>query len=552
MIRPTWTWILLISLGFLSSGATQAEAEIRIESRPNPRRIHAANYEAQVDWDGCLTSLRIHNQEFLAANVSISRGSYFFYLGPLRLNEIQQLSSDKITASGDLTAIEYSFADDGMVWQISNHSNVEVVFFMVFAGQMDGLRSGQDEMERSPITADVSSLSCYRGDVRLDVDGFTKIWGPWQGPHQVGQVDLQPGDTKEIHIRFGKATSEEHQELIKLNSLPPDSAITVLSPRSYQVFQRQTEDRGEILVSGRCRTDAEELEIRVMGESNKAPLPDQWVAVPIVSSIREFNTRLQIPAGGWYSLDVRAKNDGKVVAEQRIDRFGVGEVFVGAGQSNSTNSGEFKTKQASGMVSSFGGEHWQIADDPQPGVADSSQGGSFWPAFGDAMYEQYRVPIGVATTGFGGTSVNQWQPDGDLFRWMMTRVHQLGPGGFRAVLWHQGESDVEMASDEYYTKLRNVIVASRAKAGWEFPWFVAQASYHNPDKLRFDNVRDAQEKLWKNAIALVGPDTDNLTGDHRDLDGKGIHFSPKGLKAHGEMWAEHVGAHLDEVLSTGR
>jgi len=546
------TWFFLLVLILRGDSASQLRAEVRIEAMPQPLTVVAEGYRVRVDGDGCLSSLQVRDQEFLAANVSVSRGTYFFYLGPLRLNKVEQPSADSITASGDLTKIQYSFADDGMMWKVSNHSNVDVIFFTVFAGNMDGLRGGQGEIVSSPITADVSSLTCYWGDVRLQVDGFTKIWGPWQGPHQVGQVDLKPGESKEIKIRFGKATSEEHRELVKLITLPPDSPLTILSPRSYQVFQRRTIDEGEVLVSGRCGVNVDEFEIRVTGDSKHGPLPDQWISVPTVSAIREFNVRLPIPAGGWYSLDVRAKNDGKVVAEQRVDRFGVGEVFVGAGQSNSTNCGEFKTRQKTGMVSSFGGQHWQIADDPQPGVADSSQGGSFWPAFGDAMYQIYKVPIGVATTGYGGTSVNQWQSDGDLFKWLMTRVHQLGPEGFRALLWHQGESDVQMASDEYYGKLRNVIVASRAKAGWEFPWFVAKASYHNPDKLRFDSVRDAQQRLWNDAVALAGPDTDTLTGDHRDLDGKGIHFSPKGLKAHGEMWAERVGAYLDEVLSKGQ
>ena len=542
----------LLALILCSSSAIQLQADVKIEAMPQPLTVAAQAYGARVDSDGCLSSLKIHNREFLAANVSISRGTYFFYLGPLQLKEVRQPSDDTITASGDLTKIQYSFADDGMVWEISNHSNVDVVFFTVFAGNMDGLRGGQGELAGSPITADVSSLTCFRGGVRLQVDGFTKVWGPWQGPHQVGQVDLKPGESKQLKVRFGKATTQEHQELVKLNVLPPDPELTILSPRSYQVFQRCTIYEGEVLVSGRSGVDVDEVEVRVTGESKDGPLPDQWISVPSVSAIREFNVRLPIPAGGWYSLDVRAKNDGEVVAEQRVDQFGVGEVFVGAGQSNSTNCGEFKTQQKTGMVSSFGGEHWQIADDPQPGVADSSQGGSFWPAFGDAMYEKYKVPIGVATTGYGGTSVNQWKPDGDLFKWMMTRVHQLGQNGFRALLWHQGESDVQMTSDEYYAKLRNVIVASRAKAGWEFPWFVAQVSYHNPEKLRFDGVRDAQRRLWSDAVALAGPDTDTLTGNHRDLEGLGIHFSPKGLKAHGEMWAELAGAHLDEVLSQGQ
>ena len=41
-------------------------------------------------------------------------------------------------------------------------------------------------------------------------------------------------------------------------------------------------------------------------------------------------------------------------------------------------------------------------------------------------------------------------------------------------------------------------------------------------------------------MAFEGPDTDTLTGDYRDYNGTGIHFSPKGLKKHGEMWAEFL------------
>ncbi|HOS95319.1 MAG TPA: hypothetical protein PLQ54_18555, partial [Armatimonadota bacterium] len=83
---------------------------------------------------------------------------------------------------------------------------------------------------------------------------------------------------------------------------------------------------------------------------------------------------------------------------------------------------------------------------------------------------------------------------------------------------------------------------------WEFPWFVAQVSYHSPQQPRFSNPREGQRLVLERRIALPGPDTDTLTGDHRDMDGEGIHFSPKGLKAHGEMWAKDVGDYLEAVL----
>ncbi len=86
------------------------------------------------------------------------------------------------------------------------------------------------------------------------------------------------------------------------------------------------------------------------------------------------------------------------------------------------------------------------------------------------------------------------------------------------------------------------------KAGWEFPWFVAQATYHNPEKPSDPLIRAAQERLWKDRIALEGPDTDTLVGMDRDLNGKGIHFSPQGLKKHGLMWADKVSVYLDKIL----
>jgi hypothetical protein len=78
---------------------------------------------------------------------------------------------------------------------------------------------------------------------------------------------------------------------------------------------------------------------------------------------------------------------------------------------------------------------------------------------------------------------------------------------------------------------------------------VAQVSYLNPREISFPDVREGQKKLWETKVALKGPDTDTLMGDFRDDGGKGIHFSARGQRAHGEMWAEKVEAYLDKVLA---
>jgi hypothetical protein len=262
-----------------------------------------------------------------------------------------------------------------------------------------------------------------------------------------------------------------------------------------------------------------------------------------------------------------------------VPNVGVGEVFVISGQSNSTNYGEVRQETQTGMVTSFNGTTWSLANDPQEGVQDNSSKGSFIPSFGDALYRKYRVPIGIASVGHGSTSVRQWLPagkpvdimpsmtryiikrpdgtlvsDGVLFNGMMMRIRQLGIHGFRALLWHQGESDShqqaghEIAASTYRSMMVQLIRASRKEAGWDVPWFVAEATYHTPEDPSCLPIRAAQRSLWVRGLAMEGPDTDSLTQAYRQNGGKGTHFNDVGLKLHGSLWAEEVSLYLDKVL----
>ena len=56
---------------------------------------------------------------------------------------------------------------------------------------------------------------------------------------------------------------------------------------------------------------------------------------------------------------------------------------------------------------------------------------------------------------------------------------------------------------------------SRKQAGWDFPWFIAQATYHMPDDPACPPIREAQQSLWQPDLAIAGPDTDTLTAPYR-------------------------------------
>ncbi len=346
--------------------------------------------------------------------------------------------------------------------------------------------------------------------------------------------------------------------------------LTLTLPFDYQVVQRSTPGKGLLRIAGELSEAVAlpdvAMEARVMGEKDQT----SWQRVGGSVSGKKLSGAVEMPAGGWWRLEVRVSQGGKQLALGSVAHVGIGEVFVIAGQSNSANHGQEKQTTKTRRVASFDGKAWRIADDPQPGA--SGGGGSFVPAFADAVVAKENVPVGIIACGIGATSVREWLPKGATFPnppTLVSRVEQLPngqwtskgaaydafiarmtsvpPQGFRAVLWHQGESDANqkdatrtLPGKLYREYLEKIIRDSRRDIGWDAPWFVAQASYHVPGDEGSDDIRAAQASLWKDGLALEGPDSDALKGKLRERDGQGVHFSGPGLREHGAKWAEKV------------
>jgi hypothetical protein len=359
--------------------------------------------------------------------------------------------------------------------------------------------------------------------------------------------------------------------LLSLSAVSLHAAdLTLTSPLDYQVVQRSTPGKGFLRIAGELSEAVAlpdvAMEARVVGEKDQT----SWQRVGGSVSGKKLAGAVEMPSGGWWRLEVRVSQGGKQLALGGVAHVGIGEVFVIAGQSNSANHGAEKQTTKTKRVASFDGKAWRIADDPQPGA--SGGGGSFVPPFADALVAKENVPVGIIACGIGATSVREWLPKGATIpnpptlvsrveqlpngQWaskgaayeaFIARMKSVPPRGFRAVLWHQGESDANqkdatrtLPGKLYRESLEKIIRESRRAIGWDAPWFVAQASYHVPGDEGSDDIRAAQASLWKDGIALEGPDSDALKGKLRERDGQGVHFSGEGLRVHGSKWAEKV------------
>ena len=353
--------------------------------------------------------------------------------------------------------------------------------------------------------------------------------------------------------------------------------ITLSSPSDFQVIQRSSKVKGAVILKGTVVKGAD-IEWRVSGNSKFGTLPEGWQKIPASSDEISFQTKISLPAGGWYRMEVRASHNNSSLGEIVIEHLGIGEVFVVAGQSNSANYGEEKQNTTTKRVTAFDGKQWQLANDPQPGAG--GRGGSFMPPFGDAISKKFNVPVGFVACGIGATSVREWLPKGtkfpnpptierrveqlpdgkwiskgEAFEMLIGRLKPFGPNGFRAVLWHQGESDANqkdqtrtLKGNLYREYLEKVIKDSNDKIGWMAPWFVAQASYHVPGDEASPDIREAQASLWKDGVAFEGPDSDAIKGNFRQNKGKGVHFSGDGLREHATQWTGKITPWLEQQL----
>lgn len=337
--------------------------------------------------------------------------------------------------------------------------------------------------------------------------------------------------------------------------------VNTLSPiQENRVYQRDANGRVQLTVTlDTPLPDATKLYYHLTDDTGVSqPWQEEFDAAASYT--------ITLPQGGPYKIEMfQVDATNTCISQSSSPVFGVGDVFITAGQSNSANHGEVENTPAESFVMALDptqdGGKWAIAADPQPlaskwsdpdfGSATNRASGSPWPAFADAMRNFTGVPIGLVSLGYGGSAARGWQPGStwtngaytfDLFGRILNAAALLNKCQYKAVLWHQGESDVGTPQETYAGQLRTMINSAKSQTGCNQPWFVAKASYENglPPDGGF-SARAAQQEIIDEGTAFAGPDTDTLGPEWRSsLDG--THFSGPGLIKHGQLWAAAVQA----------
>lgn len=347
-------------------------------------------------------------------------------------------------------------------------------------------------------------------------------------------------------------------------------SLNLSSPMTYAVFQRSAANVSRIPIAGSFDKAAARIEAKVsLHAGYHEGVEGRSTAFKEIAQphSRDFRGSLEVAAGGWYTLTVRALDaQGSVLGESTIPKVGVGEVFVAAGHSFCSNfQGDRPGRAEDDRVATC--IDWtntppatlafRHADDPlRP--ADARRA-SPWTAVGDALVRQLRVPVLIISTGIGGTTVERWRRvaedptvgDSSYVACRATLQHWTPYTGLRAIVWFGNENDLNQGptAEVFSDNFQRLIARSRVDSGYpNLPWVIGFDAFDpgilekiGPTEMqrRKERIdRGAQRVLETVPFTYDGPQTDDLGPEFRRVDGD--HFNEAGVQQLGIRFARKI------------
>lgn len=353
--------------------------------------------------------------------------------------------------------------------------------------------------------------------------------------------------------------------LVSLVSSTVFSQIKITSPTFQSVYQRDFAGQREITVTGTFNIPMDKVEARavpvVQGQGFETP----WKDLQISPKGGVFMGKIKL-LGGWYTLEVRAVSDGKIVGRDVLSRFGVGEVFLIAGQSNAQglkgypwgpSAQDDRVLYINNYQNDEEGMYNDLLTDPVPPtfakitnnmqfMSPRGQTAWCWGMVGDMLVEKLNVPVLFINTAWEGTAIENWsysaqgiptknkyggftyKPGMPYANLRIAARNYANQYGVRAVLWMQGEADALFKTSETFYKdnLQLLITRLSAETNKRITWVIARTSRTSPPNSIVSSVNPtiiaAQNAVLNTPFnpTYPGPETDNLVTNRGD----GTHF----------------------------
>lgn len=355
-------------------------------------------------------------------------------------------------------------------------------------------------------------------------------------------------------------------------TLQIQAQLTIDLPINKSIFQRNLNNQGTIPIAGFFQnTDGVTVQARLLNPADNQPINGfDWTTIQSGITLKHYSGSLTNVPGGWYFLQVRVLNaSNSELTTSSVNRVGIGEVFVIAGQSNSQGIQDHGSISANDeRVQSVNFSNYQylgIPDFPNfskieynSGIATRGNSSWSWGQLGDLIAFERGVPVAFFNTGASGSSTQNWKESADNLPTNFVYTGQQYAGvvgmpyaqlrnvlkyyaslyGVRSILWHQGETDTHIgtSTQTYYDNLSYVIHKTRNEFNANLPWVISRASYVEGNTS--SQVIGGQNTTIQNMTnAFYGPETDGIQPRLLfDPEGNNVHFEGSTLITLANEW----------------
>ncbi len=179
-------------------------------------------YEAAIGADGACESLCVEGTEFFTAVPGrIPRGGYLWQDGLLTLDEAREAAPGVVTASSPKATATYTFREHDATWAFGNLTDKTMSYVIVFDPAVRVVMGDRGYFAKTPITRSWGATTWFRDGKSLEIKGAVRIWGPWNGKHQVWQLEVPAKSTREVSLRMNSATPEQFAKADRVAKAPP-------------------------------------------------------------------------------------------------------------------------------------------------------------------------------------------------------------------------------------------------------------------------------------------------------------------------------------------
>ncbi len=424
----------------------------------------------------------------------------------------------------------------------------------------------------------VSNFDDAREEVSLRWSGFAWTGGATaeirkvnaDSDFQNARTETLAGDGASLRLKL-KAPAVALIRLKPSAGADARATLTVRSPANRLVFQRDQTGHATIPVAGECAWPGAKIEARLTDVAKGTA--GEWSAIGTVQPDFSYCGKLAAPAG-WYSLEVRA-SVGDTAVSARVQRVGVGEVFVVVGHSVAHGglinlpgaeddrvntialpAGDpdalrrYRSNGDPALLPEAVGRHFDFDVLPAP----SGRGTYFWAAFAERVARAQDVPVLLLNAAFGGTSLEHWAKSarGEIFDHPFVKASARMPyiqlehalkkycavTGLRAILADQGQNDwPERDEQKIFANYQAWIEQARRDTG--FPNLAVVVNRQSPPD-GFGQIRRVQDRVIREEPhCFPGADYDTFAPE--DTTDR-VHLSASGERKAARLWAEALNA----------